>query len=263
VPEGLEAEIWRTALEVTIGRLITGAWVDERVAPPGFSDLVVGHRIDAVRRVGKVDLIDTADGPTIGLHFGMTGRVIVDGVAPIERLQYASARDEPEWDRLRLYASEASASQIAGTPAIRLNDPRRLGHVSVDADLSALGVDMMAITPARLRAAISARRPAIKSVLLDQSAVAGLGNMCADEVLWWAGIDPRRSAGELSDDEVRALASAIRRRLPIMLRRGGSHTGVLSPDVRAACPPCERDGTPLRRDVIGGRTAVWCPFHQR
>ena len=255
MPEGLEAEIWRTALEATVGRIITDAWVDERVAPPDFVEVVVGHRIEAIRRVGKVDLVDT-DGPTIGLHFGMTGRVIVDGFAPIDRLQYASARDAPEWDRLRLYTSDAPP------PAIRLNDPRRLGHVSIDADLSSLGVDMSAITPARLRAAIGSRRPAIKSLLLDQSVVAGLGNLCADEVLWWAGIDPHRSAGDLSDDEVRALASAIRRRLPIMLRHGGSHTGVLSPAVRASCPPCERDGAPLRRDVIGGRTAVWCPHHQ-
>ena len=261
MPEGLEAEIWRTALEETVGRTITDAWVDERVAPADFADLVVGHRIEAIRRVGKVDLVDT-DGPTIGLHFGMTGRVIVDGIAPIDRLQYASARDEPEWDRLRIHTSTVGASASAVTPAIRLNDPRRLGHVSIDADLSALGVDITAITPARLRAAIGTRRAAIKSVLLDQSAVAGLGNMSADEVLWWAGVDPHRPASELSDDEVRALASAIRRRLPIMLRRGGSHTGVLSPIVRAACPPCERDGAPLRRDVIGGRTAVWCPRHQ-
>jgi formamidopyrimidine-DNA glycosylase len=262
VPEGLEAEIWRTALEVTVGRIVTDAWVDERVAPADFADLVVGHRIEGVRRVGKVDLLDT-DGPTIGLHFGMTGRVIVDGVAAIDRLQYASARDEPEWDRLRLYTSAGSAPPVASTPAIRFNDPRRLGHVSIDPDLSALGVDMLAVTPARLRAAIGTRRSAIKSVLLDQSVVAGLGNMCADEVLWWAGVDPHRPAGELGDDEIAALASAIRRRLPIMLHRGGSHTGVLSPVVRSASPPCERDGVPLRRDVIGGRTAVWCPVHQR
>ena len=153
MPEGLEAEIWRTALEVTVGRIITDAWVDERVAPPDFADLVVGHRIEAIRRVGKIDLVDT-DGPTIGLHFGMTGRVIVDGIAPIDRLQYASARDEPEWDRLRISTSAVSASASAATPAIRLNDPRRLGHVSIDADLSALGVDMMEVTPSRLRAAI-------------------------------------------------------------------------------------------------------------
>lgn len=254
MPEGLEAEIWRSALEAVVGRVVTDAWVDERVAPPGFVDEVVGARIGGVRRIGKVVVLD---GPEIGLHFGMTGRIVVDGEAPIERLEYASNRDDSAWDRLRLYADDRPV------PAIRMNDPRRLGRVSLHPDLSGLGVDVFAVTPKRLAAAIDERRAPIKSVLLDQHAVAGLGNMCADEVLWWAGIDPHRPAASLRSDEIDALASAIRRRLPIMLRRGGSHCGVLSPEVRSACPPCPRDATPLRRDSIGGRTAVWCSDHQR
>jgi formamidopyrimidine-DNA glycosylase len=103
----------------------------------------------------------------------------------------------------------------------------------------------------------------IKSVLLDQHAVAGLGNLCVDEVLWWSDLDPRRTTDSLSPTEVERLATMIRRRLPVMLARGGSTTGVLSPAVRATCPPCERDGTPLERDAIGGRTTIWCPGHQR
>jgi formamidopyrimidine-DNA glycosylase len=103
----------------------------------------------------------------------------------------------------------------------------------------------------------------LKSALLDQHVVAGLGNLCADEVLWWAGLDPRRTVDSLTVPEIDRLASAIRRRLPIMLARGGSTTGVLSPAVRAACPPCQRDGAPLERLAIGGRTTVWCPRHQR
>lgn len=254
MPEGLEAEIWRSALEPIIGRTVTGAWVDERVAPSGFVDAVVGATIVGVRRVGKVVVIE---GPDIGLHFGMTGRIVVDGEAAIDRLQYASGRDEPEWDRLRLFTDHRPP------PAVRFNDPRRLGRVSIDPDLSGLGVDFTAVTPKRLAAAIGRRHAPVKSVLLDQHAIAGLGNMCADEVLWWAGIDPHRPASSLDEAEIGVLARAIRRRLPVMLRRGGSHRGTLSPEVRAACPPCERDGSPLRRDTIGGRTAVWCHGHQR
>lgn len=253
MPEGPEAEIWRSALETVVGRTITAAWVDERVAPPGFVDEVIGARIDGVRRVGKVVVLD---GPGIGLHFGMTGRIVVDGEAPIERLEYSSSRDDAGWDRLRLYTDDRPV------PAVRMNDPRRLGRVSLHPGLSDLGVDVFAVTPKRLEAALDGRRAPIKSVLLDQHAVAGLGNMCADEVLWWAGIDPHRTAASLRADELAALASAIRRRIPVMLRRGGSHCGTLSPDVRSACPPCLRDATPLRRDTIGGRTAVWCPGHQ-
>lgn len=259
MPEGLEAEIWRRACEPLIGRTIVEVIVDERVAPDGFASAVIGATIEAARRRGKVVLLDT-DQATIGLHFGMTGRLVVDGVAPIEQLAYASGRDDAAWDRLVVYATPGGRS---AEPALRFNDPRRLGRVSLDPDLEHLGVDFAAVTAARLGAALERRRGALKSALLDQQVVAGLGNLCADEVLWWAGLDPRRTVDTLSADEIGRLASAIRRRLPIMLERGGSTEGVLNPSVRAACPPCERDGAPLERTRIGGRTTVWCPAHQR
>lgn len=258
MPEGLEAEIWRGALEVVIGREIERVWVDERVAAPGIEAAVAGSTVVGVRRLGKVVLVDT-DETTIGLHFGMTGRVVVDGSAPIERLEYASSADRAEWDRLRVVTRPA----VGDAPAIRMNDPRRLGRLSLDPDLSHLGPDMIGLRADVLAARLARRSGAVKSALLDQAAVAGLGNMCADEVLWWAGVAPHRPADSLEASETAALAAAIRRRLPIMLRRGGSHTGVLDPATRAACPPCARDGVSLERAVIGGRTAVWCPSHQR
>ncbi len=204
-------------------------------------------------------LLDT-DGPTIGLHFGMTGRLVIDGDASIDRLAYASGRDDPAWDRLVLFATPGGRT---APPALRFNDPRRLGRVSLDPDLGHLGVDYTEVTPRRLAQAFAGRRGVLKSALLDQHVVAGLGNLCADEVLWWAGLDPRRTVDSLTAPEVDRLASTIRRRLPLMLARGGSTTGVLSPAVRAACPPCERDGSSLERLTVGGRTTVWCPRHQR
>lgn len=258
MPEGLEAEIWRGALDVVVGRRIERVWVDERVAAPGVEAAVAGSTVVGVRRLGKVVLVDT-DEASIGLHFGMTGRVVVDGGSPIERLEYASSADRAEWDRLRVITLPA----IGDAPAIRMNDPRRLGRVSLDPDLSHLGPDMFGLRADVLGGQLSRRTVAVKSALLDQAVVAGLGNMCADEVLWWSGVDPRRPADSLAAPEVAALAAAIRRRLPIMLRRGGSHTGVIDPATRAGCPPCERDGVPLERLTIRGRTAVWCPGHQR
>lgn len=259
MPEGLEAEIWRRAAEPLVGRRIVDAVVDERVAPAGFRASVVGAVIEGVGRVGKVVLVET-DGPMIGLHFGMTGRLVVDGAAPIAELAYASGRDDPAWDRLLVWTEPPGRS---GPPALRFNDPRRLGRISIDADLSDLGVDFTRVTPRRLTAAFAGRRGVLKPTLLDQHVVAGLGNLCADEVLWWAGLDPRRTVDSLSPAEIERLASAIRRRLPLMLERGGSTAGVLGPAVRASCPPCGRDGTPLVRTTLGGRTAVWCPTHQR
>lgn len=262
MPEGLEAEIWRRSMERLIGRTISNVWLDERVDDPGVAALV-GHTIDHVVRHGKVVQLGVG-GDALGLHFGMTGRVVVDGTAPIRALEYSSSRDCPAWDTLRLFTTDQGAHQAANaTPALRVNDPRRLGRVSLDADLSSLGIDMFEVSAETLTAALTHRRAAIKTLLLDQSVVAGLGNLCADEALWWSGIAPSRRADDLGPGEVRALASAIRRRLPIMLRRGGSTTGELDPALRASRGPCPRDGAVLERATIGGRTTVWCPGHQR
>lgn len=258
MPEGLEAEIWRRACEPLVGRSIVAADVDDRVVAEGFVDVVTGATFSAARRRGKVVLLDT-DRATIGLHFGMTGRLVVDGGAAIEKLAYASGRDDPAWDRLVLFATPGGRNSA---PAVRFNDPRRLGRVSIDPDLDHLGVDFDEVTPRRLTAALAGRRGVVKSVLLDQHVVAGLGNLCVDEALWWADLDPRRPVDSLSPAELELLAKVIRRRLPIMLARGGSTTGVLNPVVRATCPPCERDGTPLERAAVGGRTTIWCPRHQ-
>lgn len=280
MPEGLEAEIWRRAAGDLVGRTIERAWTDERVAPPGLASDIVGACVDAVDRVGKVVVLQltpaaragaaTAPPTTairrLGLHFGMTGRLVIDGRAPIEQLTYASGRDDPSWDRLRLWTADRRRDTRAGdgaVPALRLNDPRRLGRVSLDEDLTGLGPDVLRIERDELADRLVRRRTAVKTALLDQGVVAGLGNLCGDEVLWWAGIAPLRRAGSLDAGEVAALHDALVARLPVMLAAGGSTTGVLSPEVRAACPPCGRDGTPLRRSTIGGRVAVWCPGHQR
>ena len=187
MPEGLEAEIFRGAIEATVGRRIDRVWVDEQVADPGTVAAATRTTIEGVRRAGKVVLVDT-DGPTIGLHLGMTGRIVVDGGAPIERLEYSSGRDRPEWDRLRIRTTPG----VADTDAIRMNDPRRLGRITLDPDLSRLGPEAYGIRTKTLRDRLAWRRIAVKAALLDQSVLAGLGNMLADEVLWWSGIDPRR-----------------------------------------------------------------------
>lgn len=259
MPEGLEAEIWRRACAPLVGRTITVAIVDDRVVADGFVATVTGATIEGVRRRGKVVLVVT-DRATIGLHFGMTGRLIVDGLAPIAQLAYASGRDDPAWDRLVISTTPGRRMAPA---ALRFNDPRRLGRVSLDPDLGHLGVEYDRVTPKRLAAALDGRQGVLKSVLLDQQVVAGLGNLCVDEVLWWAQLDPRRRVDSLSVAEIGQLASVIRRRLRIMLARGGSTSGVLNPSTRATRPPCECDGTPLERVSIGGRTTVWCPAHQR
>jgi formamidopyrimidine-DNA glycosylase len=205
------------------------------------------------RRTGKLLLLDT-DGPTLGLRFGMTGRLVVDGVAPIERLEYSSARVEPAWVRFAL--------GFDGLGDLQMIDPRRLGGVELDPDESHLGIDALTVRPAQLRALLARSRAPVKAWLLDQSHVAGVGNLLADEILWRAGIDPVRPASTLEPAEVRRLHTHLLRTVHDLTDRGGSHTGDLQV-ARVRGATCPRDGTPLLRRTVGGRTTYSCPRHQR
>jgi formamidopyrimidine-DNA glycosylase len=102
----------------------------------------------------------------------------------------------------------------------------------------------------------------VKSRIMDQAVIAGVGNLLADEALWKARIDPRRPAGELTTEELDGLRNAIRAATRSAIRKGGVHTGALIPARRrdGVCPRC---GTPLSRATIGGRTTWWCPEEQR
>jgi len=254
VPEGLEVELYRRTALGAIGRAVARVVVDASLAPPDFADALTGREFTSADRVGKLLLLGT-DGPTFGLHFGMTGRLVVDGVASIDRLNYSSRRDEARWDRLRIELTDGGV--------MRVNDPRRWARFSIDPDVAPFGPDLFDVTRGQMAAVLRRRRTALKAVLLDQHAVAGLGNMLVDELLWHSGIDPRRIANTVGGRQLGRLHAAMVEHLPAMFERGGSHTGVLSPEVRAARPPCERDGRPLQVAQIGGRTTVWCAYHQR
>lgn len=263
MPEVLEAELTRRAAAALIGRRIVAVErTDALVVGEGVDAAVPGLTITHVGRHGKLLLVETAsadgadEGPGLGLHFGMTGRLLVDRDAgPIGRLAYGAASDDEVWDRWVVRLDDGSR--------LRFHDPRRFGRISLEPTHHRLGPDALTLRRRELAGALAGRRAPLKTVLLDQSAVAGLGNMIVDEVLWWAGIAPTRTAGSLDVEEVARLATTIRRRLPVMLRRGGSHTGTLSPDVRAGGGPCPRCGGELVRAVVGGRTTLWCPGHQR
>lgn len=259
MPEILEVETYRRAADEVVGRSIVRVhapddWFTKGDTTPGLLRSVLpGTRISATRRIGKLLLIDT-DGPVLGLRFGMTGRILVDGEAPIEALIYASDDDDPAWDRFGVEFREGGALVI--------RDPRRLGGVELDPDESRLGPDARSLTVARLREALAGSSTPLKARLLDQSRVAGLGNLLVDETLWRAGLAPIRLAGSLADREIARLVRAIRRTLDLLGERGGSHTGDLQP-ARVRGGSCPRDGVELRREQVGGRTTYWCPVHQQ
>ena len=258
MPEIIEVEAYRTAISATVGRTVSRVHApDEWFAKGGTTTdalrmELTGARVLAVRRRGKLVIVDT-DGPRLGLRFGMTGKIVVDGALPIDHLLYDSPRREPAWDRFEL--------QFEGGGAMVLRDPRRLGGVQLDPNEAALGPDAFSLTLGQLRDALGRSTIALKARLLDQKRVAGLGNLLVDEALWRAGLAPVRPAGSLEASETARLHRAIRRTLAVLGERGGSHTGDLQP-ARVRGGGCPRDGAELRREQVGGRTTYWCPEHQ-
>jgi formamidopyrimidine-DNA glycosylase len=144
---------------------------------------------------------------------------------------------------------------------LRIRDPRRLGAVELDPVEGRLGPDARSVPAAALRKVLSVSNTPVKARIMDQAHLAGVGNLIADEVLWRAGLDPRRHASSLSPDEARTLHRHLRKTIEDFIKRGGSHTGDFLPH-RTPGGACPKDGTPLMRGTVGGRTTWWCPQHQ-
>ena len=262
MPELPEVEAYRQLAEGALGRPVARAVVGDRrfvrgpSSPRQLVAALAGASFTRARRHGKLLVLDTggsAEGPTLGLRFGMTGRLLLDGRAGVDRLVYSSERDETAWDRFTVHFADG------GRLVVR--DPRLLGSVELDPDETALGPDAMSVTAAALRRALDHSEVALKARLMDQRRLAGVGNLIADEVLWRASLDPHRRSSSLSPAEHRRLHRHLRATLDELMRRGGSHLGDLMPE-RAPGGRCPRDGAELVRSTVGGRTSWWCPVHQ-
>jgi formamidopyrimidine-DNA glycosylase len=260
MPELIEIEYYRRLAESALDRLVDqvdapDAWFLKRgLTAPIVRDALVARRFVCARRIGKLLLLDLDDGAVLGLRFGMTGRLMLDDMAGVDDLQYASTRRDAAWDRFTVVFDDGGN--------MRINDARRLGGVELDPDESRLGVDARSITPAQLAAALDHSAAPLKVRLMDQQRVAGLGNLLTDEVLWRAGLDPARPAGSLDASERKRLHRHLRRTVDDLLARGGSHTGRLQ-IARVRGGRCPKDGAELERRTVGGRTTYSCPVHQR
>jgi formamidopyrimidine-DNA glycosylase len=263
VPEILEVELYRRFAEQALERPVTAAsMVDDRygrggTTTAGLRSAVVGHSFTAARRRGKLLLLDTDDGPTLGVRFGMTGGLALDGQQALDRLRYGPGVFEEKWVRARL--------EFADGGALLVHDPRRFGSLELSPDVDRLGPDALGVTLRQLREAVAvpghrAAAAPLKARLMDQERLAGVGNLLADEILWRAGVAPVRR-DPLNDEEVRTLHRELRGTLRTLSRRGGSHTGDLMEE-RQPGGRCPRDGAELRQASVGGRTTYWCPEHQ-
>jgi len=265
VPELPEVEAYRRLAEAGLGRPIATVelrdprFLRSAVTARRLGTVLRGASFTAARRRGKLLVLDlggtaAATGHHLGLRFGMTGRLLVDDRVGVDDLVYASNRAEPRWDRFVVGFADG------GDLVVR--DPRLLGGVLLDPDEQLLGPDATGVTLSQLRRALEGSAVAVKARLLDQSRLAGVGNLIADEVLWRASVAPTRRSGSLTAAEVRRLHRHLRTTLDDLDERGGSHRGDLM-SFRRPGGRCPRDGAELIRSTVGGRTSWWCPRHQR
>jgi formamidopyrimidine-DNA glycosylase len=248
MPELPEAERARREIERTLGRRIvavddTDTYVCRPHAPGEIAEALIGRRLVRVHRRGKFMWAETeGDGPELGLHLGMAGRIAVDD------------EPHPRWDRFVL--------EFEGGGRLALRDRRRLGRAVVAPDFAHVGPDAAEATREEFRDRVGRGRAPVKARLLDQKAISGVGNLLADEILWQARIDPRRRTNTLAAQELDELRRITRRVIRNAIRRGGAHTGDLNPH-REPDGHCPRCGEPLSTARIGGRTTYWCPAEQK
>lgn len=247
MPELPEVERARATLEHVLGRPIVGvddedSYVCRPHSPGQLADALVGQSFVSAHRRGKQLWLETRDGPTLALHLGMTGHIVVDP-EPTSR-----------WDRFSVEFSDGGG--------FALRDKRRLGRAHLDPGLTRVGPDAAEVSREDFRHRVGAGRAHIKARLLDQRAVSGVGNLLADQTLWQARLAPSRRTSSLSVDELDRLRRELRDAVRSAIQKGGAHTGVFIA-ARRADGVCPRDGHPLERSTIGGRTTYWCPECQR
>jgi formamidopyrimidine-DNA glycosylase len=259
MPELPEVERARALIEArALGRRIaavddTDTYVCRPHQPGELASALVGRELVRANRRGKTMWVDTDDGPVLGLHLGMAGRIVVDGDAEGDPAPEGE-RVAPVWDRFTLTFEDGGR--------LVLRDKRRLGRAVLDPDLSSLGPDAAEVTKAAFRERVGRGDAPLKARIMDQGVIAGVGNLLADEALWRSGLSPRRPAGELAEEDLDRLRREIRAATRSAIRKGGVHTGDVMP-ARMRGGRCPRCGEEMARATIGGRTTYWCPAEQR
>jgi len=267
VPELPEVEtLRRTIAPHVIGRRILALDVRERrLRRPIAADLaarLVGRTIVDVRRRAKYLLLDVGGGLRWVIHLGMSGRLCVgDPPADLSHVHVVAALD--------------------GGGRLYFRDPRRFGLMlltSDERDLGVLGLEPLGdgFSPAALwQMTRRHRRVTVKSLLMDQRLIVGVGNIYANEALFDAGLRPGRRAGRLSRAQVERIVPALKAVLHRALASRGSslldyrdadgEMGEFQRSLRVyerAGEACKVCGTSIRRTVIGGRGTFFCPLCQ-
>ena len=258
MPELPEVERARALIEErALGRRIatvddSDSYVCRPHAPGELATALTGRTLTEANRIGKSMWVETDGGPALGLHLGMAGRIVVDDAAEGDPAP-ANEKVAPVWDRFTLGFEDGGR--------LVLRDKRRLGRAVLDPDLSHLGPDAALVKRDDYRERVGRGDAPLKARIMDQSVIAGVGNLLADEALWRARLSPVRAAGSLSVEELDRLRKEIRATTRSAIAKGGVHTGRLIVG-RGRGQVCPRCGAGLQRETVGGRTTYWCGAEQ-
>jgi formamidopyrimidine-DNA glycosylase len=218
-----------------------------------FRQSLRGHRFERAGRHGKW-MVAPTDGPTLLLHFGMTGGLRWSGRRQEERHRH---------DRLVF---------ITGDGEMRYRNMRMLGGAWLARDegelhriVGPLGPDAAALEPRELECILDGRRGGAKATLMNQRVVAGIGNELSDEILWRSRIHPARRVNTLSPRKRSELARVTREVLAESIPHGRipREPGWLEEQRGRRDARCPRCGRVFHRSRIAGRTSYWCPRCQR
>jgi formamidopyrimidine-DNA glycosylase len=274
VPELPEVETIRASLAPRlVGRKLERVEIlDARLTRPEPPELVSaaleGEVVADVRRRGKYLIVVFESGRHLLVHLRMTGNVLHP--APEGR------EDDPH---VRAVVRLDDGSDVAYRDVRRFGTWELLEANELELYFAArrLGVEPLgrSFTAARLGRSLEGRRAPIKAALLDQRAAAGIGNIYADEALWYARVNPLTPAGELDDAQVTALREGIRKALRLGIRRQGAtlrdyrdadgRRGRMQDEFHVygrANEPCDRCGTPIAKTRVAGRGTWFCPSCQ-
>ncbi|MFG0329382.1 MAG: bifunctional DNA-formamidopyrimidine glycosylase/DNA-(apurinic or apyrimidinic site) lyase [Phycisphaerales bacterium] len=234
---------------------------------------LLGLRVESLRRHGKrLVIVTEGEGPTLIVHLGMSGQLTLlpPGARP-ERRDHVHVM----W-RVDTKGCDDPARRMR----LLFRDPRRFGglfaypsfETARDTDLNRLGPDALSISSSELADALTKTRRAIKTALLDQFIIAGVGNIYADEALYTARVSPLRPACSLSRDEVDRILVRLRERLLASIEAGGTsfsdyrdgagRRGDFQRRLEVygrAGEPCYRCGERLASFTLAQRTTVFCP----
>src|SRR3984957_2409165 len=264
--ESARAVIERLALRRVIADVDDSDSYECRPHRPGeIRAVLTGRRLTAVHRQGKGVWCDTSGagrarkpGPALGIHLGMSGKIVIadgrgDEAEGGDYWRRGRANGDHRYSRFSLTFGDGGA--------LLLVDPRRLGRVRLDPPVEALGPDAGQITAEQFRAAFGRGTAPVKARLLDQDAIAGIGNLLADQVLWQAKLHPATPVGELSEADRDRLFLAIGQSVATAIADGGVHALPIM-SFRHEDGHCPRCGAPMVRGKVAGRTTWWCSREQ-